>query len=59
MSRERNDLRTVLSLLHRSSREESDKLLNTIRAAPSIDHFLETFADASLLVLDVPVAATH
>jgi hypothetical protein len=49
-----SSLKTILDLLRGSSKNESTKLLNSIREAQSVDHFVKTFADASLLLSHIP-----
>ncbi|KAF7563292.1 hypothetical protein G7046_g820 [Stylonectria norvegica] len=45
-----NNFRTILNLLHSSSHDESTRLLDRIRQAPSLDDFMKAITDASLLV---------
>ncbi|KAK2684878.1 hypothetical protein QWA68_016350 [Fusarium oxysporum] len=45
-----SSIKTILDLLHGSSKNESTKLLNSIREAQSVNDFIKTFADASLLL---------
>jgi hypothetical protein len=45
-----SSLKTILDLLRRSSKYESTRLLDSIREAQSIDHFVKIFNDANLLL---------
>ncbi|EXK79513.1 hypothetical protein FOQG_15872 [Fusarium oxysporum f. sp. raphani 54005] len=49
-----SSIKTILDLLHGSLENESTKLLNSIREAQSVNDFVKTFADASLLLPHVP-----
>ncbi|RKK72535.1 hypothetical protein BFJ71_g17498, partial [Fusarium oxysporum] len=49
-----SSIKTILDLLHGSLENESTKLLNSIREAQSVNDFIKTFADASLLLPHVP-----
>ncbi|KAH7180240.1 hypothetical protein DER46DRAFT_687 [Fusarium sp. MPI-SDFR-AT-0072] len=43
-------VKTILDLLRGGSKDESIKLLNSIREAQSVNDFIKTFTDASLLL---------
>ncbi|EXL63623.1 hypothetical protein FOPG_20103 [Fusarium oxysporum f. sp. conglutinans race 2 54008] len=49
-----SSLKTILDLLRGGSKNESTKLLNSIREAQSVNDFIKTLADASLLLPHVP-----
>ncbi|KAH7190707.1 hypothetical protein DER44DRAFT_108204 [Fusarium oxysporum] len=52
-------VKTILDLLRGGSKDESIKLLNSIREAESVNDFIKTFADASLLLPHVPQRSTY
>ncbi|KAM5357655.1 hypothetical protein ACJZ2D_016043 [Fusarium nematophilum] len=49
-----SSLKTILDLLRGSSEDESAELLRRIRQEQSVDDFVKTFSDASLLLPPVP-----
>ncbi|KAM5528731.1 nitrogen assimilation transcription factor nira [Fusarium oxysporum f. sp. phaseoli] len=54
-----SSLKTILDLLRGSSKNESINLLNSIREAQSVNDFVKTFTDASLLLPNVPQRLTY